>query len=513
MGGGRGRGRRDDPQARCRAGGALFLQAACARSSSGPQVLIVDVEVERRRTSLRVLDDRIVAIGPELAPQCGETVVRGAGRALLPALNDHHVHLFSTAAALESLSCAPPLDEIGMMRRLSDAAAAGGASWVRGVGYHDSVAGDIDRDFLDACSRDTPVRIQHRTGRLWIFNSAGLDRLLEGHEGDDPLERCGNRLTGRLFDNDAWLRSRTNAQRPDLRRLSVALARRGVTGVTDASHLNDASTCRALEADRRSGALIQDVLVFGIPALDAAQAVDGVRIGAVKFHLHDDAPPDIDWFSGAIEQAHAAGRPVAVHCVTVADLVVTLHCLETAGADARDRIEHAALVPGDLIAWIARLGVTVVTQPHFIAERGDSYLRDLERDEIAGLYRVRSLQEAGVPVAVGTDCPYGQPDPWASMQAAVDRCTRGGDIVGACERISPEAALACFTGALDAPGAGGRQLAPGQLADMCLIDRDWSRAREALGQVRVDMTWKRGTLVWDRRRAALDYRSDAIVVS
>jgi len=59
-------------------------------------------------------------------------------------------------------------------------AGAGEDGWIRAVGYHDSVAGELDRDALDALNAvdpATPLRIQHRSGVLWILNSAGLARV------------------------------------------------------------------------------------------------------------------------------------------------------------------------------------------------------------------------------------------------------------------------------------------------------------------------------------------------
>ena len=43
-----------------------------------------------------------------------------------------------------------------------------------------------------------------------------------------------------------------------------------------------------------------------------------------------------------------------------------------AGARAGDRIEHAAVAPPDVVALVAALPLTVVTQPGFIRERGDA---------------------------------------------------------------------------------------------------------------------------------------------
>ena len=79
------------------------------------------------------------------------------------------------------------------------------------------------------------------------------------------------------------------------------------------------------------------------------------------------------------------------------------------------------MVPDDCLADLAELGVTVVTQPNFVAERGDQYLADVPADEHTQLWRLRSLLESRVAVALSTDSPFGGADPWAAMRAAVRR--------------------------------------------------------------------------------------------
>ena len=130
---------------------------------------------------LRITNGQIAAIG-SLAPGAGERVLAARGGAVLPGLHDHHIHLMSYAASLESVSCGPPdvcteTQLIANLRRHRNTRGAGG--WIRGFRYHESVAGEIDRRWLDRCLPDVPVRIQHRSGRLWIINSAGLARLAE----------------------------------------------------------------------------------------------------------------------------------------------------------------------------------------------------------------------------------------------------------------------------------------------------------------------------------------------
>ena len=44
--------------------------------------------------------------------------------------------------------------------------------WIRAVGYHDSVAGEIVLGWTSFAAHTG--RVQHRSGALWILNSAAL---------------------------------------------------------------------------------------------------------------------------------------------------------------------------------------------------------------------------------------------------------------------------------------------------------------------------------------------------
>src|SRR3546814_13403441 len=93
--------------------------------------------------------------------------------------------------------------------------------------------------------------------------------------------------------------------------------------------------------------------------------------------------------------------------------------LADGGGLAGDGIEHDGMAPPELVATRAELVVLVVTQPNFIAERGDAYLRDVAASDQPWLYRLRGLQAAGVALAGRSDAPFGRADPWLAMQAAV----------------------------------------------------------------------------------------------
>jgi predicted amidohydrolase YtcJ len=451
------------------------------------------VEVGGRRVDVRVEGGVVVAVEPGLAV-VGARTVDGGGGALLPGLHDHHTHLLAAAAASASARVGPtdvdgPGGLAAALRHAAARAPAG--AWVRAVGYHESVAGDLDRRALDAAVADRPVRVQHRSGALWVLNGAALAavgplRPLPGEEAEAGAGRGGGRAgvgvdphgverdgdgepTGRFFRSDRWLSRRWPPAELDLAALGRRLLACGVTGVTDATPFATVDGPDRLARAVAAGDLPQHVVVTGGPALAGAEPPAGLGRGPVKLLLHDHDLPPVEVVTGWVGAAHAAGRPVAVHCVTAEALVVTMAALAEAGPHPGDRVEHAAVVPAALVPDLVGLGVTVVTQPNLVAERGDAYRRDVEPHEHPDLWRCASLAAAGIPVAAGTDAPYGDPDPWRAIAAATDRRTPSGAVLGGGEALPPERALALFLGAPDAPGGPPRRVTPGAPADLCLL--------------------------------------------
>jgi predicted amidohydrolase YtcJ len=391
-------------------------------------------------TDIRV-GPRIDEVGGNLVARHGENVLNAAGGTVLPGLHDHHVHVRAAASALASVSVGPPdvSTKEQLVQTLSNAI-PGSDGWIRAVGYHDSVAGELDRGALDVLLPGIPVRIQHRSGALWILNSAALGRLGMADHPDGRLRSADRGWS------DALLRRET-----DLAELSRRLTTVGVAGVTDATPDLEPDDIVALQSAHEQGDF-RPRLHFLSP---------GKKI------LHDDRL-DLDTLTDWIITRHSANRPVAVHCVTAAQLVMTIAALRAAGSHPLDRIEHAAMVPDDTLADLADLAVTVVTQPNFVAERGDQYLAEVPATEHAELWRVGSLQRANVQVALSTDMPFGRGDPWAAMRAAVHRATPSGAILNAAECVSAATALTMFLGWPDRPGRL-RAVEPGQPADLCVL--------------------------------------------
>lgn len=463
-------------------------------------ILLRDAELDgSRRADLRVRDGRVAEIGTALDRLPGEDVLDCGGGAVIPGLCDHHLHLHAMAAARTSVRCGPPQvrDAAGLAAALR-AAVPDENGWIRGIGYAEPAAAEspdgvqrdwtpLDRAILDRMRPDVPVRVQHRSGALWILNTAALAAIgLAGTAGsgisgtvagagDHPgVERdAAGRPTGRLWRADDWLRDRLAAagaaRLPDLAATGAELLGHGITAVTDATpDLSGAAIAHIGEATLQ-GELPPRVHLLGVPLGAPVPEIAGLSAGPYKIVLADSGMMTYPELADQVAAAHEAGRPVAVHCVTREALVLLLAVLRDVSSRPGDRIEHAGIVPPEVLADVAGLGARVVTQPGFLADRGDDFLRDLPPGDHADLYRCGTLLAAGVRVALSSDAPYGPLDPWTVMATAVSRQTASGQVAGAGERITAEAALNAYFGSPGDPGGPPRRVRMGAPADLVVL--------------------------------------------
>lgn len=438
---------------------------------------------------VRVRDGVVAEVAPRLLAD-GDDVLAAAGGALLPGLHDHHLHLMAMAAALGSTPCGPPavedLDALAAALRGASRAAPAGA-WLRGVGYHESVAGALDCDTLDALVADRPVRVQHRSGALWVLNRAALRAT--GLEHAAP--------SGRVFRADRVVGERVPPIALDLAEVGRRLAAVGVTGVTDATPGLDGGALDLLTAAVAHDDVPQRLVVLGAAHL-AASCHPRLTLGPWKLVLDEaDEGFALAAIADAVAAAHAAGRAVAIHCVSRVEVVVAIDALARAGSVSGDRLEHASVLPVGLEHRLRDLGVAVVTQPNFIAERGDAYVHDVDAEDLEVLYRCHTLLAAGVPVAGGTDAPFGVADPWRAMRAAVERRSDRGRLLGEGEAVTPRAALDLFLSDLHAPGSARRRVQAGAPADLCLLRSPLAHALETLDAAQVKATIIDGRVVHD----------------
>ncbi|MGP0030481.1 MAG: amidohydrolase family protein [Acidimicrobiales bacterium] len=420
---------------------------------------------------LRLSGGRIAEVTPDPGPSPSDEVIDVEGGGVLPGLHDHHLHLLAAGALGDSLQVGPPqvTDGRAFRRALSGAHRALAAGlWIRAVGYHESVAGALDRHALDRIVAERPIRVQHRSGVQWVLNTWALGQLPQSALAHPGVERDGTGSpTGVLTRMDRDLARVVDPPRLDLAGVSRRAAGAGITGFTDATPLAGSTELDALQGAVAGGHLTQHLTVMSAPdtPLDVPT---GFRLGPVKLLLDDARLPDYPDLCSTIGRAHRDGRAVAIHCVTRVQTVLATAVLADVGSIPGDRIEHGSVIPAASIPELARLGVVVVTNPGFVAARGDRYRHEVDRGDRADLYRCASLRAAGVTVAAGTDAPFGPADPWDVARAATTRLTRQGVPLGPDERLSPAEALGLFLGRAEAPGEA-RSVAPGQVADLCVL--------------------------------------------
>jgi len=389
--------------------------------------LIQDATVDGARVDCRIREGRVVELRPGLPGLESESAVSAGGGELLPGLADHHIHLRAAAAARRSID----LGGAGLAAADDD----GGTDWLRVIG-----AGvELTRADLDVRWPHRPVRVQHRSGALWTLNSAALATLRPG-ASDDELR------TGQFWRSTARLRSLLDrAHDADLPGLAAHLAALGITHVTDAT------------PDFTGAPMPQHVLSLGPDS-----------VGPRKIVIPDHEAPDLGRLVNDVRAAHDAGRGVALHVVSAVAMAVAIGALRETGSIESDRIEHAAVCSDDAARALAELGVTVVTQPSLVVRHGAAYLAESLEDERPLLWRYAGLQRLGVRVAVSSDAPYGDVDPWRTVAAAATRLCAG-QVIGPDERVAPATAFSSLLTAPLDPGGPPRRVRTGSPADLCLL--------------------------------------------
>jgi predicted amidohydrolase YtcJ len=415
------------------------------------------------------------------------------GAIVVPGLRDPHIHLASTAAALLSVDCSCARSVTDVLSAVATAATAlPPSAWLRGWGWDEMllVEGRAPSLFeLDLAGGDHPVVLHHRTGHAAALNSRARQML--------EIESPRYTPDVSLVVDDREMLSRVPRLDPSdllgaVSLVGKSLVAAGVTSVTDASATNSRSELELLDQWAVRGALPMHVNALASPAAlgdigrrrnhDRAHCsmglkrvrVIGGKVATCADEIEDTVRLVRDW-----------GWPVAVHAVDVAELAAALSALRGSGPPTwgLDRIEHAGLVPPELIAAIRSLSVAVVTNPSFVRLRARKYLKSLSEVELAWLYPAKSLLDAGVTLAAASDSPVTPARPLHTAFAARWRTASDpeldGVVLGPQERVNAAEALALVSvNAARVSGEDGR-LRAGARADFTILDR---HATEAVAQ-------------------------------
>ena len=489
--------------------------------------------------ALLVTDGVITAVGDAATTQAAElgaAEVDLDGGFLMPSFGDGHAHPLPGGLEYVGPAVRPctSVDEIvEAVRRF--AKDNPDEEWIVGASYDSSLAPDglFDARWLDEAVSDRPVVL-----RAWDYhtvwcNSAALERAGITADTPDPVlgeipRRADGSVLGTLREwgavdlvtavapprdegvriaalgtaadyylargvtwvQDAWVEPGDVETYLEAARLDALRVRFNLALYADPRHF-DTQLTHFADAKRRVEAL-------GSPFLTAQTVkffADGVvenETGALLapycsgLHGHGMQVWEGQSLAEAARRVDDLGLQIHIHAIGDAAVRQALDAIEYVAEcngprDRRPVIAHVQLVDDADLARFASLGViacmqplwaqmdalmTVLTIPRLGQERADKQ------------YRMRSLDDAGAPLAFGSDWPVSSGAPLDGIAVAVSRQTEEGKPEGGWtpeEIVTIERALTAYTEGVAeqafAEGIWGR-LVPGASADLVWLDRD-----------------------------------------
>ncbi|TQR84254.1 amidohydrolase [Mycobacterium hodleri] len=509
---------------------------------------------EPTESALLIHDGVIAALGDEalaMAAEHAETVeVDLDGGFLMPSFGDGHAH--PMLGGLEYVGPAVrPCDSVeeivAEVRKFAEANPD--EEWIVGASYNGSLAENslFDARWLDEAVPDRPVALRAWDYHTMWVNSVALERAGITPETPDPVigeipHREDGSVLGTLREWGAVdLVAAVMPERDeDVRVAALGTAAdyylaRGVTWVQDAwvepadletyltAAQRDALRIRfnlALYADPRHfdsqlagfADARRRVEEAGSPLLTAHTVkffADGIvenETGAMLtpyctgLHEHGMTVWEGDSLAQAARRVDELGFQIHIHAIGDAAVRQALDAIEYAiesngPRDRRPVVAHVQLVDDADLERFAKLGVipcmqplwaqmdalmTVLTVPRLGVERADKQ------------YRMRSLDESGAPLALGSDWPVSSGAPLDGIATGISRRTSDGEPEGG---WTPEEALT-IERALGAYTAG--------VAEQAFAENDWGRL---IPGASADLVWLAG----DPRETPASQLPDVVV--
>lgn len=516
--------------------------------------------------ALAMLQGRILAVGDDQQIRAyagpGTQVVDLQGRLVVPGFIDSHVHFLDGGFQLLAIELKSVHSEEEFTRRITEKVKTlPPGRWLQGGDWDEEAwpsARLPTRWLIDSVTPDNPVLISRYDGHSALANSRALQMAGVTKETLDPPggvivrdPRTGE-PTGVLKEAAQGLVARF-VPRPSEAEMEEALraalkeaARVGVTSVqnitVDSDSPNGSFTgeIRLLRRAEQEGWLTCRMyeIVPGRHWQKLAEAgvshgfgSEFLKLGAVKafadgslgsrtawmFEPFDDDPGNRGLPTDLLNppakmEALARGAEEAqiqlcVHAIGDRAISTMLDIYSRLGrgnpARLRLRIEHAQHVRPADFARFGKLGVIASMQPYHCIDDGRWAEKRIGHVRAGSSYAWRSMLEAGVSLAFGSDWPVAPLDPLLGIYAAVTRATPDGAHPGGWipeQRLAVEEAVRGYTqGAAYAAFEEQEKgtIAPGKLADVVVLsDNLFSLPPEKIQDARVVLTILGGKVVY-----------------
>lgn len=506
-------------------------------------------------TAIAVSGNRIVQVGDDngaRALACPSTrMIDGGGRLLLPGFNDSHVHFMSGGEGRSSVDLRDAASPAEFTRRIAEfAKKLPKGEWILlGNWDHErwTPAELPTRQMIDAMTPEHPVFVSRLDGHMALANSlalklAKIDRSTRDITGGEIVRDASGDPTGILKDDAMAPVFAVIPERSLARKIEYAQAATDYAaslGVTSVQDMNGEIGLPAYQVLLDRGTLKtriyavtpltrwerwRDVGVregFGNPMLRVG-GLKGFTDGSLGSttawfrrpyldapHIHGLALSEFSHHRDNVGGADRAGLQVMIHAIGDRANEETLKVYEEVAKqdgqrDRRFRIEHAQHLDPALIGRFAADGVIASMQPYHAADDGRWAHKRLDAGRIAGTYAFRSLIDAGVHLAFGTDWEVAPLDPMLGIHAAVTRRTLDGANPGGWvpqQKISVDEAVRAYTvGSAYAERQEQHKgmLREGQLADFVLWSQDiYEVAPERIAETRALLSVVDGRVVFE----------------
>jgi predicted amidohydrolase YtcJ len=473
-----------------------------------------------RGDALLVEDGVIAALGAAESLRHPGLAERHLAGVVVPGLRDAHLHPVGHAGALHGLSLHGAADFADITAAIGSALSRRPASSALvAIRLDDEALAEgrlPDRHFLDRVAPGRPLLLVRHCGHIAVASTAALEAAGIGPDTPDPeggafdRDQLG-RPTGVLRETGvAPVAAALRPLLPPLTPSELAASVRALAGVG----LTGIGAIVSLDEGLWGGSTAEiDLLVEAAPDLPIPLRVlviapDPASLEAAAARL-DDAGPMVSFLglkafadgslgghtaalrrpyadrpeltgthrldpAWALEMARAVaslGGKAAIHAIGDAALSRVLDVFERAIAAGVEpgclRVEHASLTLPEDLHRLAGLGVTACIQPSFLPSDSPWLQARLGPERVAATYAFRSLQEAGVPLAGGSDCPVEPPHPLWGMASARDRAGFLPE-----QALDAAEALALFTTGAAAAIGEDAALDPGQPATFTILGGD-----------------------------------------
>ena len=453
------------------------------------------------------------------------------GMTVVPGFIDCHNHAGGEVLLNEVLVGNPFEVEFVSIQSIVDklkakAAQTAPGTWVEGFFFDDTKLKDkraLNIRDLDQVSRDHPVIVRHRGGHTYFYNSkafemAGVTKATPNPMGGTFDRDESGELTGRVTDlasaafNKVGSRPTfTPAQseqrsRDGIAHISKQFARYGLTSVH-----HQGGNLQAIQEVRNRGELLHRVSYEtsgrALEAMISAGIQTGfgdewIKFGSTSEHTVDGSfsertmalstpypgvsPPykgniteTQDTLNEWVERVHRAG--IQVNCHANGDVAIDMYLNAAERAlkllprpNARPKITHCTLLNPDLVRRIKAIGAVPALFTTYAYYNPDKFVYYGE-EMMQRCMAFRSLLDAGVYAAAGSDFSPGPFSPLMGIQGMVTRRGWDGKVWGANQRISVSEAIAVNT--YNGAWASGEEaikgsITVGKLADYVVLADD-----------------------------------------